>query len=354
MHKAVTIMMLKMECKVIDRNPDFKMQGRDYLRRIHWEKGTVMIGEKEYALRDTSFPTVDPADPAALNADEQLVLHKLVDSFRQSEKLRQHIEFLYAKGSVYHIENGNLLYHGVVPMTKKGSFAVEQFEGHPYSGRALMDYCDERARRGYFAPEGSAARQSGQDFLWYLWCGKLSPLFGRSAMTTFERLYVADPATHAEVKDPYYTWYNEEAVCRRILAEFGLPGTSHIVNGHVPVQEKNGESPIKGGGRLVVIDGGFCRAYHEKTGIAGYTLVYSSRTMSLRTHQPFVSAEKAVNENIDIISQKNILETENHRILVEETDEGETLRERVHDLKQLVTAYQLGWIKETRSEDQVW
>ena len=354
MHKAVTILMLKMECKVIDRNPDFKMQGRDFLQHIDWEKGTVTLNGQAYPLRDTSFPTVDPADPAALNDDERLVLRKLVESFRQSERLQQHVEFLYAKGSVYHIENGNLLYHGVVPMTKNGSFAVERFEGHNYSGRGLMDYCDERARRGYFAPEGSAARRSGQDFLWYLWCGKLSPLFGRSAMTTFERLYIADPATHEEVKDPYYTWYNEEAACRRILAEFGLPGTSHIVNGHVPVREKSGESPIKGGGRLVVIDGGFCRAYHEKTGIAGYTLVYSSRTMSLRTHQPFVSAEKAVNENIDIVSQKNILETENHRILVEETDEGENLRERVHDLKQLVKAYQLGWIKETCSEDCVW
>ena len=330
------------------------MQGRDFLRHIDWKKGTVTLNGQAYPLRDTSFPTVDPADPAALNDDERLVLRKLVESFRQSERLQQHVEFLYAKGSVYHIENGNLLYHGVVPMTRTGSFAVERFEGHNYSGRGLMDYCDERARRGYFAPEGSAARRSGQDFLWYLWCGKLSPLFGRSAMTTFERLYIADPATHEEVKDPYYTWYNEEAACRRILAEFGLPGTSHIVNGHVPVREKSGESPIKGGGRLVVIDGGFCRAYHEKTGIAGYTLVYSSRTMSLRTHQPFVSAEKAVNENIDIVSQKNILETENHRILVEETDEGEILRERVHDLKQLVKAYQLGWIKETCSEDCVW
>ena len=326
----------------------------DFLRRINWKKRTVMVNGREYPMRDTSFPTVDPADPTALNSDEKVVLQKLVQSFRQSEKLQQHVEFLYAKGSVYHIENGNLLYHGAVPMTRKGTFAVERFEGHAYSGRALMDYCDERARRGYFAPEGSAARQSGQDFLWYLWCGKLSPLYGRSAMTTFERLYVEDASTHTEVKDPYYTWYNEEAVCRRILAEFGLPGTSHIVNGHVPVQEKKGESPIKGGGRLVVIDGGFCRAYHEKTGIAGYTLVYSSRTMSLRTHQPFESAEKAVNENLDILSQKNILETENHRILVEETDEGETLREKVHDLKQLVRAYQLGWIKETRYDDSVW
>ena len=354
MHKAISILMFKLECHVIDRNPDFQMQERDYLRRIDWEKHTVKIGEKEYPLRDTSFPTVDPADPAALHPDEQLVLRKLVQSFRQSEKLQQHVEFLYAKGSVYHIENGNLLYHGAVPMNTKGGFAVEHFEGRRYSGRALMDYCDARARRGYYGAEGSAARQSGQDFLWYLWCGKLSPLFGRSAMTTFERLYIADPATHTEVKDPYYSWYNDEAACRRILAEFGLPGTSHIVNGHVPVQEKNGESPIKGGGRLVVIDGGFCRAYHEKTGIAGYTLVYSSRTMSLRTHQPFESAEKAVRENLDILSQKNILETENHRILVEDTDEGEVLRERVHDLKQLVTAYQLGWIPEARCEDHVW
>ena len=354
MHKAISIIMFKLECAVIDRNPDFQMEGRDYLRRIDFARGTVDIAGRQYPLRDTSFPTVDPADPAALNPDEQLVLDKLVASFRQSEKLQQHVRFLYAKGSVYHIENGNLLYHGAVPMTEKGSFASERFEGRLYAGRALMDYCDERARRGYYAPEGSAARQSGQDFLWYLWCGKLSPLFGRSAMTTFERLYVADPATHAEVKDPYYTWYNEESACRRILAEFGLPGYCHIINGHVPVQEKNGESPIKGGGRLIVIDGGFCRAYHEKTGIAGYTLTYSSRDMSLRTHQPFVSAEKAITENIDIVSRENILEQENRRVLVEDVDEGEILREKVHDLKQLVIAYQLGWIKEAESQDRVW
>ena len=354
MHKAVSIILFKLECAVIDRNPDFQMEGRDYLRRIDFARGTVDIAGRQYPLRDTSFPTVDPADPAALNPDEQLVLDKLVASFRQSEKLQQHVRFLYAKGSVYHIENGNLLYHGAVPMTEKGAFAAERFEGRLYAGRALMDYCDERARQGYYAPEGSAARQSGQDFLWYLWCGKLSPLFGRSAMTTFERLYVADKATHTEIKDPYYTWYNEESACRRILAEFGLPGSCHIINGHVPVQEKNGESPIKGGGRLIVIDGGFCRAYHEKTGIAGYTLTYSSRDMSLRTHQPFVSAEKAITENIDIVSRENVLEQENRRVLVEDVDEGEILREKVHDLKQLVIAYQLGWIKEAESQDRVW
>ena len=354
MHKAISIILFKLECAVIDRNPDFQMAGRDYLRRIDFAKGTVDIAGREYPLRDTSFPTVDPADPAALHPDEQLVLDKLVASFRQSAKLQQHVRFLYAKGSVYHIENGNLLYHGAVPMTEKGAFAAERFEGRLYAGRALMDYCDERARQGYYAPEGSAARQSGQDFLWYLWCGKLSPLFGRSAMTTFERLYVADKSTHVEVKDPYYTWYNEESACRRILAEFGLPGSCHIINGHVPVQEKNGESPLKGGGRLIVIDGGFCRAYHEKTGIAGYTLTYSSRDMSLRTHQPFISAEKAITENIDIVSRESVLEQENRRILVEDVDEGETLREKVHDLKQLVIAYQLGWIKEAESQDRVW
>ena len=356
MHKAIAIIMFKLECAVIDRNPDFQMAGRDYLRRIDWQKGTVNIAGRDYPLRDRSFPTVDPADPAALNADERLVMDKLVASFRQSEKLQQHVRFLYAKGSVYHIENGNLLYHGAVPMTEKGAFAAERFEGRAYAGRALMDYCDERARRGYYAPEGTAERQSGQDFLWYLWCGKLSPLFGRSTMTTFERLFVADKSTHTEVKDPYYTWYNEESACRRILSEFGLPGSCHIINGHVPVQEKNGESPIKGGGRLIVIDGGFCRAYHEKTGIAGYTLTYSSRDMSLRTHQPFISAEKAITENIDIVSRENILEQENHRVLVEDIDEGEALREKVHDLKQLVTAYQLGWIKEAETEAQarVW
>ena len=354
MHKAISIILFKLECAVIDRNPDFQMAGRDYLRRIDYAEGTVDIAGRKYPLRDTSFPTVDPADPAALHPDEQLVLDKLVASFRQSAKLQQHVRFLYAKGSVYHIENGNLLYHGAVPMTEKGAFAAEQFEGRLYAGRALMDYCDERARRGYYAPEGSAARQSGQDFLWYLWCGRLSPLFGRSAMTTFERLYVADKATHTEVKDSYYTWYNEESACRRILAEFGLPGSCHIINGHVPVQEKNGESPLKGGGRLIVIDGGFCRAYHEKTGIAGYTLTYSSRDMSLRTHQPFISAEKAITENIDIVSRESVLEQENRRILVEDVDEGETLREKVHDLKQLVIAYQLGWIKEAESQDRVW
>ena len=251
------------------------------------------------------------------------------------------MEFLYAKGSVYHIENGNLLYHGAVPMTADGAFAQEEFEGKCYSGRALMDYCDARARRGYYAPEGSAARQSGQDFLWYLWCGKLSPLFGRSAMTTFERLYVADPAAHVEVKDPYYTWYNEEQTCRRILSEFGLGANCHIVNGHVPVQEKNGESPIKGGGRLVVIDGGSATPVAKRPVLPGIRWSIPPAPCPCAPISP-LSAQRTIHENLDILSQTDILETEDRRILVEQTDEGETLRERVRDLKQLVAAYQAG------------
>ena len=354
MHKAITILMLKLECRVIDRNPEFQMQGRDFLRHIDYKNGTIERNGQTYPLKDCAFPTVDPQDPAALLPEEELMLARLVQSFRHSEKLQKHIAFLYAKGGVYHIENGNLLYHGAIPMTTDGRFAGELFEGRLYSGRALLDYCDARARRGYFAPEGSEARQSGQDFLWYLWCGKLSPLFGRSAMTTFERLYIADPATHVEYKDPYYTWYNSEATCRAILAEFGLGGNCHIVNGHVPVQEKNGESPVKGNGRLLVIDGGFCRAYHEKTGIAGYTLVYSSHGMSLRTHQPFESAEKAVRENTDIVSRVNIVSSDGRRVLVEDTDEGVRMNEKIEDLKKLLFAYRSGKIKEQRVEAAIW
>lgn len=354
MHKAITILMLKLECQVIDRNPDFQMQDRDFLRRIDYEKGTVNWYGTEYPLRDTDFPTVDPADPARLTEEEEDLLRRLVQSFQHCEKLQRHTQFLYAKGSVYYEENGNLMYHGVIPMTEDGSFAAETFEGETYSGRALLDYCDARARRGYFAPEGSAERQSGQDFLWYLWCGKLSPLFGRSAMTTFERLYIADPATYAEIKDPYYTWYDDEDACVRILREFNMSKNSHIVNGHVPVREKNGESPIKGNGRLLVIDGGFCRAYHEKTGIAGYTLVYSSHGMSLRTHQPFESREKAVKENQDILSRVNLVTSDDKRILVENTDEGIHWGEQIWDLNRLILAYQTGLIKESRTECSIW
>ena len=343
MHKAVTVMMLKLEAQVIARNPDFALQGRDFLNHIDFAAGTVDYHGTVYPLLDCDFPTVTPADPTALTAGEQRILDGLVRSFAESERLQRHVQFLYAHGAFYKICNGNLLYHGAVPMTEDGAFAAIRFEGVARSGKQLFDYCDRRARQGYSAPLGSPARLAGQDFLWYLWCGAKSPLFGRSAMTTFERLYIADPAAHREIKDPYYRHIAHADTATRILQEFGLTGAGcHIVNGHVPVRAMEGESPIKGGGRLIIIDGGFCRAYHQRTGIAGYTLVYNSRGLILRTHQPFESVEKAIHEDEDITSQSEYIYTAPQRILVRDTDEGLRKQALIRDLCALVQAYQTG------------
>lgn len=343
MHKAVTVMMLKLEAQVIARNPDFDLQGRDFLNHIDFAAGTVDYHGTVYPLLDCDFPTVDPAAPTTLTAEEAHVIAGLVRSFAESERLQRHVQFLYAHGAFYKICNGNLLYHGAVPMTEDGAFAAIRFEGVARSGKQLFDYCDRRARQGYSAPPGSPARLAGQDFLWYLWCGAKSPLFGRSAMTTFERLYIADPAAHVEVKDPYYQHIADPRMAERILREFGLEGEGcHIVNGHVPVRAIEGESPIKGGGRLIIIDGGFCRAYHQRTGIAGYTLVYNSRGLILRTHQPFESAEKAIHEDEDIASKSEYIYTAPQRILVRDTDEGGRKQALIRDLCALVEAYQTG------------
>ena len=343
MHKAVTVMMLKLEAQVIARNPDFALQGRDFLNHIDFAAGTVDYHGTVYPLLDCDFPTVTPADPTALTTEEQHILDGLVRSFAESERLQRHVQFLYAHGAFYKICNGNLLYHGAVPMTEDGAFAAIRFEGVARSGKQLFDYCDRRARQGYSAPLGSPARLAGQDFLWYLWCGAKSPLFGRSAMTTFERLYIADPAAHREIKDPYYRHIAHADTATRILQEFGLTGAGcHIVNGHVPVRAMEGESPIKGGGRLIIIDGGFCRAYHQRTGIAGYTLVYNSRGLILRTHQPFESAEKAIHEDEDIASKSEYIYTAPQRILVRDTDEGLRKQALIRDLCALVQAYQTG------------
>ncbi len=347
MHKAISIIMFKLEAKVIARNPDFSMQGRDYLNHIDYVTGTVTCNGKNYPLLDTDFPTVDPADPTALTEQERDVVEKLVENFRCSKLLQRHVRFLYARGAVYKIINGNLLYHGAVPMAENGAFAEVSFGAKTYSGRALFDYCDRRARQGYFARPGSAERLAGQDFLWYLWCGRLSPIYGRSAMTTFERLYIADPATHQEIKDPYYRLINRPETAEKILREFGLAGENcHIVNGHVPVRAIEGESPVKGGGKLIVIDGGFCRAYHEKTGIAGYTLVYSSHGLTLRTHQPFESREKAIHNDEDIACRSEYIYTAPRRILVCDTDEGKRKQAQIADLLCLVKAYRSGEIRE--------
>lgn len=351
MHKAITVIMLKLECEVIDREPDFELGDRDFLRRIDFSDETVEVEGKRYPMLDTDLPTVDPADPARLTPEEREVIELLCRSFAESERLQRHVQFLYAKGGIYHIENGNLLFHGAVPLTESGSFSLETFECKSYAGRELMDYCDRRARRGYFAAEGSEERLRGGDFLWYLWCGKLSPLFGRSKMTTFERLFIQNRETWEEKKDPYYRYINDTRMDRYILEEFGLDQShSHIINGHVPVRAVEGETPLKAGGRLIVIDGGFCRAYHERTGIAGYTLVYNSRGMSLRVHEPFESTEKAIAQNRDIVSSVDVFETNEKRMLVTDTDEGRRLEAKIEDLKRLVTAYKSGLLKQGGAE----
>lgn len=351
MHKAIAVMLFKAECALIDRNPDFGMQDRALLRRVDFVSQTIRIGGAEYHLKDCDFPTVNPADPAALTPAERDVLDKLCQSFAQSEKLARHVRFLYAKGSVYHMENNNLLFHGAVPLDENGRLAEVEYDGKRYAGRAWMDQCERMARQGYFAPAGSAARRRGQDFLYYLWCGPLSPIFGRDRMATFEHLFV--DGEFPERKNPYYLYIEneDEAVAlrtaRMIFDEFGLDfENGHIVNGHIPVRAASGEQPVKAGGKLIVIDGGFCKAYHRRTGIAGYTLVSSSRGLSLRSHGPFESTQKAISENLDILSTKDMFEPSGKRIYVEDTDEGARLKERIADLKRLLAAYADGSVKE--------
>ena len=246
---------------------------------------------------------------------------------------------------MYRCYNGNLLYHGCIPCNRDGSFMEFEFGRNRLSGRDFLDYCDKIARQGYFAPEGSAERRNGQDFLWFLWCGRNSPIFGRSHITTFERALIEDKAAWKEPKNAYYEYYNDEDFCRGILAAFGLDKPwSRIVNGHIPVRAKEGENPCKAHGRLVVIDGGFCRAYHQRTGIAGYTLVYNSRGLILRTHQPFENTDKAIHEDEDITSKSEYIYTAPQRILVRDTDEGGRKQALIRDLTALVEAYQTGVI----------
>lgn len=351
MHKAIAVMLFKAECALIDRNPDFGMDSRALLRRVNFVTQTIEIDGTEYHMKDCDFPTVDPADPAAMTPGERDVLDKLCQSFMQSDKLARHVRFLYAKGSVYHMENNNLLFHGAVPLDDAGQLAGVAYCGQRYSGRAWMDQCERMARQGYFAPAGSAARQRGQDFLYYLWCGPLSPIFGRDRMATFEHLFV--DGEFSERKNPYYIYIEneDEAVAlqtaRLIFDEFGLDfENGHIINGHIPVRAASGEQPVKAGGKLIVIDGGFCRAYHRRTGIAGYTLVSSSHGLSLRSHGPFESTQKAISENLDILSTTDMFEPSGKRIYVADTDEGAGMKERIADLKQLLAAYADGSIKE--------
>jgi fructose-1,6-bisphosphatase-3 len=340
-HKAAVILQFKLEGQLIQAHPDYDMKDRLLLDKINLAEGTVKIDGVIHKLLDTDFPTVSPASPYTLTAEEESLIRDLIFSFGYSERLRRHVQFLYSHGAMYEVVNQNLLYHGCIPMNEDGSFAEAALCGEPVAGRALMDKLDTIARAAWFG--SGEEKADALDMMWYLWCSKLSPLFGRDKMTTFERRFLADKDTWTEVKNPYYRHIDHEEPCVLILEEFGLASEiSHIVNGHVPVRVGKGESPVKGGGRLIVIDGGFCKAYQPHTGIAGYTLIYNSYGLRLSAHMPFEGVDKAIEENLDIHSSTDMFERLQQRVRVLDTDEGQEISERVYDLSLLLAAYRMG------------
>ncbi|MBR2703267.1 MAG: fructose-1,6-bisphosphatase, partial [Oscillospiraceae bacterium] len=292
MHKAITVILFKLEGQKILRHPEYGMEDRLLLDKIDYENKCITINGVTWPLEDTDFPTVDPEHPYDLTPEENAVIDQLTDSFERSEKLQRHVRFLYSKGSIYKIHNGNLLFHGCIPLTPEGKLLSLTLDETPRAGKDLLDYIDSAARQAYYYKRGTPERKLGMDLLWFLWAGRNSPIFGRDRMTTFERRLIADEASWTEAKNPYYTLYQDPEVCDFILKEFGLEGPHcHIINGHVPVKVRKGESPIKGGGKLLVIDGGFCKAYQSTSGLAGYTLISTSKSYRIVAHQPFVGRE---------------------------------------------------------------
>ena len=347
MYKAITVILFKLEGQKLLRHPEFNMPDRLLLDKIDYQNKTVAIDGKVYPLEDCDFPTVDPADPYALTEEESHVIAQLTDAFRHSEKLQKHIRFLYAKGGLYKVYNGNLLLHGCIPMTPEGDLMQFHIGGVDRSGKAFLDFAEKTARKAYYDKRGTPERQYGLDFMWWLWAGRNSPIFGRDRMTTFERRLIRDETAWVEQKNPYYTHYQEKAVCEMLLREFGLEGEhSHIINGHVPVKVRKGESPVKGGGKLLVIDGGFSKAYQATSGIAGYTLIFNSRCMRIVSHQPFAGKKQALLHNRDIANESFVFEKMQTRLKVAQTDQGRELQIRVDDLLRLLEAYRTGLIPE--------
>ena len=347
MHKAIAIMQFKAEAKIIKRHPEFHMENRLLLDKIDFEKGTINIEGTAYKMNDMNFPTIDPQDPYAFTKEEEEVMAKIKSSFVNSEKLQVHTRLLFSKGSMYKIFNSNLLFHGCIPMNEDGTLKTVTLEGRHYIGKSYLDAVERSIREGYFNKAHTEAKREGMDLTWYLWCGEDSPLFGKKKMTTFERYFIDDKAAHLEAKNPYYNLRNDESVCETILSDFGLvPKDSHIINGHVPVKVKKGESPIKANGRLIVIDGGFAKAYQKETGIAGYTLIYNSHGLLLVSHEPFESTENAILQERDIFSSTVALQYSKERIRVKDTDIGKDIQRRINDLQKLLFAYRSGMIKE--------
>jgi Uncharacterized protein conserved in bacteria len=338
--KAISVILFKLEGQIIMRHPEYDMNDRLLLDKMDLERGVVQIGDKEYELNDTYFPTVSKEAPYVLTQEEQEVIDDLRAAFTNSHMLRKHVRFLHEKGNIYLCYNGNLLFHGCIPMDENGDFDGMRIGDTMYRGKEYMDYACKIARRAFF----DTYDQSNNDFMWYLWCGKKSPLSGRN-MKTFERTFVVDKSTYDEPKNPYYSFYQQEKYCRKILHEFGLDSSiSHIINGHTPIKVAKGESPLKASNRLIVIDGGFCRAYQKTTGIAGYTLIYNSHGMRLKAHQPFESVAKVLAENKDIESTSNFFETESDRVMVKDTDNGKVILDTINDLELLLLAYRRGLI----------
>lgn len=346
MHKAIAIIQFKVEGQLIARHPEYHMADRIMLNEINFEKNTIIINEKEYALKDPLFPTINPKNPLELTADEEELMTTIASSFRHSEILQKHIKFIYSHGSMYKTINSNLLYHGCIPMTEDGDFIKVTFEGKEYSGKSYLDYIDEQVRRAYFAPSGSDEKHYARDFMWYLWCGANSPLFGKSKMSAFEKYFITAPETHREKPNPYYKLVDNRNICEKLLLEFGLtPENSHIINGHVPVKIKDGESPIKGGGLLFMIDGGISKAYQSQTGIGGYTLIFNSRFLALAAHKPYVECDIA-NNPMEMSPTVQIVELMKQRVLVSHTDEGKEIAKQIEELKALLEAYISGAVKE--------
>jgi len=342
-HKAIFVIQMKLEGELVHRRPEFEMTDRSLLEHIDFDRGTVEIDGKEYELKDRDFPTIKRDAVNRLSPAEIELMERLEASFVKSEKLQRHVRFLYSKGSMYKTINSNLLYHGCVPLNEDGSFLAMNIDGKDYSGKALYDKLESYARKGYYMNQDPAERAKGQDYTWYIWAGPKSPAFGKDRMTTFERQLIEDKSAHRETKNAYYKLRDDEKIVDRILEEFGLDVRhAHIINGHVPVEQKKGESPIFCNGKLFIIDGGFSKAYQSKTGIAGYTLVSNSHGMRLVQHEPFTSARDAILNETDIVSDSEIVEMRNRRILVADTDTGKELKEQIADLEALVEAYESG------------
>ena len=345
-HKAISIIQFKVEGQIIARNPQFKLEGRNLLHRINWEEGTINLDGTSYRMLDLNFPTVDPEHPYQLTEEEEEIMERLEKAFLGCEKLQSHMRFLLAKGGLYKVYNKNLLYHGCVPLTEDGELKPVTLYGKTYKGQQLYEAVESYVRKGFFALNPSE-KLKGKDVMWYIWLHPDSPLFGKDKMATFERYFLAEKETHVEKKNPYYKLLEKEEVVDRILDGFGLlrEGT-HIINGHVPVKLKNGESPIKCNGKVLVIDGGFSRAYQKETGIAGYTLIYNSYGLLLVAHEPFESKEAAIQKGTDIHSETMIVKRVVERRLVGDTDIGLELRGQVNDLEVLLAAYRNGTLKE--------